>query len=285
MKRRRPGAHGGALGFALAAVVSAAGVAALTACGSGKDSGVASAKLPEGVRDESIDHQSCSESGNRVEQLDANNDSKFDVKIIYAGQSNTKMCLISDLNHDGKPDMYEYYDKEGALRRREADYDANGTIDSIEDYELGRLVERQLDTTGQQRIDTWEFYDSTGKLVRRERDSTNDGRIDQWAIFDGQHQTIAFDKDGDGQPDPVDAVVLNLDGTPVDDAADAAAPAPAATGDAGATASATPTLAAPMDETLDAGASGKRGTDGKKKKDSSKSEKTPKKLITKDGGK
>ncbi len=280
MKRRRPGAHGGALGFALATVAS---VAALTACSSGKDSGVANAKLPEGVRDEAIDHQSCSESGNRVEQLDANNDSKFDVKIIYSGQNGAKMCLISDLNHDGKPDMYEYYDKEGALRRREADYDANGTIDSIEDYELGRLVERELDTTGQQRIDTWEFYDSTGKLVRRERDSTNDGRIDQWAIFDGQHQTIAFDKDGDGQPDPIDAVVLNLDGTPIEEVADAAAPAPAAASDGGASPSATPTLAAPTED-LDAGASGKRATDGKKK-NASKSEKTEKKLITKDGGK
>ena len=60
----------------------------MTACSSGKYSGVASAKLPEGVRDEAIDHQSCSESGNQAwSTLDANNDAKFDVKIIYSGQN------------------------------------------------------------------------------------------------------------------------------------------------------------------------------------------------------
>ena len=261
----------------------------VAACGSGKDSGIDNAKLPEGVRDESIDHQSCTESGNKVETLDANNDAKFDVKIVYAGQSSIKLCLISDLNHDGRPDMFEYYDKKGIIRRREADYDESGTVDAIEDYTDGKLSERELDTTGQHRIDTWEFYDANGVLVRRERDTTNDGRIDQWATFDAKHQTIAFDKNGDGRPDPNDTVVLNLDGSEVEEEVDAAAPA--AVADGGPSPSASPTLAAPLEDSLDAGSDGGKGKGkgGSKKAAAaaaSRSEKTPKKTVSsKDGGK
>lgn len=260
----------------LAGLVSVVSLAAVVSCGSGKDSGIANAKLPDGVRDESIDHESCSESGNRVETLDANNDSKYDVKIIYAGKSTTKVCLISDLNHDGRPDMFEYYDKAGELRRREADYDDNGTVDAIEDYRGGKLVERELDTTGQHRIDTWELFDGSGKLVRRERDTTNDGRIDQWATFDDKHQTIAFDKNGDGKPDPNDTVVLNLDGTAVED--DPTANPSTAAADGGVAPSrAGPTLASPLDQGLDAGADGGKARAASTKKATKK--------TTKDGGK
>ena len=201
-----------------------------------------------------------------METLDANNDGKSDVRMVYAGKSNTKVCLVSDLNHDGRPDFFEYYDRSGVLRRREADYDDNGTVDAIEIYKDGKLSERELDTTGQHRIDTWEFYDLAGTLLRRERDTTNDGRIDQWVTFDAKHQTIAFDKNGDGQPDPADTVVLNLDGTPVEDEVDAAAPLAAADASGFPSPASTPTLAAAPSETLDAGAS-----DGGKRPRSTKS--------------
>ena len=181
-------------------------------CGSSSESGVGSAKLPEGTHSEGIEHESCSETGNRVEVLDANGDGKPDIKRVYDKSTGKEICRISDLNHDGKPDLYEYFDSNGVIRRREADYDDNGVIDAIEYYQNGKLVRREYDTTGQHRIDTWDYFDpATGKRVRRERDTTNDGRVDQWWTFDGDKITIAMDKNGDGKPDPNDVLVLGGD--------------------------------------------------------------------------
>jgi hypothetical protein len=184
-------------------------IAAVFACSSGGKDGVGDAKLPSGSRSETIEHEACNESGNRVEMLDATGDGKPDIKRVYDAKSGKEVCRITDLNHDGKPDMYEYYDSNGVLRRREADFDDSGVVDLIEYYENGKLVRKELDTTGQHRIDTWDYYDpATGKRIRRERDTTNDGRVDQWWTWEGDKVTIAMDKNGDGKPDPDQTIVL-----------------------------------------------------------------------------
>ena len=167
-------------------------------------------KLPEGVHSEAVEHEACNESGNRVEVLDANGDGKPDIKRVYDNGTGKEICRITDLNHDGKPDLYEYFDASGAVRRREADYDSNGVVDSIEYYEGGKLVRREYDTTGQHRIDTWDFFDKdSGKRLRRERDTNNDGKVDQWWVWEGDKVTIATDKNGDGKPDPDTVIVLS----------------------------------------------------------------------------
>jgi hypothetical protein len=219
----------GALTLGLALVTTAGGVAAVAVggCGNDSSSGVAKAKLPEGVRSQVIEHEACEESGNKVEMLDANNDGKPDIKRVLKGGK--EICRITDLNHDGKPDMFEYFDQTGQLRRREADYDDNGIVNSIEHFENGKLVQRELDTTNQGRIDTWDFFDpATGARTKRERDATGDGKIDQWWTYDGDKVTIAMDRNGDGQPDPDSTVTLGGSGQPVaDGGAAAAAPTPA----------------------------------------------------------
>jgi hypothetical protein len=175
-------------------------------CGGG-DGGTAKAKLPDGVRSQTIEHESCDESGHKVEMVDVNNDGKPDIRRVYDGAR--EVCRISDLNRDGKPDMFEYYDKTGQLRRREADYDDNGIVNSIEIYEGGKLIRAELDTTNQGRIDTWDTFDpNTGKRTKRERDATGDGRVDQWWTYDGDKVTIAMDRNGDGLPDPESVITL-----------------------------------------------------------------------------
>jgi hypothetical protein len=178
-------------------------------CGGEEASGVGAAKLPEGVRSEAVEHEACSESGHRVEILDANGDGKADIKRVYDKGTGKEICRIADLNHDGKPDLYEYYDTAGTIRRREADYDDNGIVDSIDYYENGKMVRREYDTTGQHRIDTWDYFDKdSGKRLRRERDTNNDGKVDQWWVWEGDKVTISTDKNGDGKPDPETVIVL-----------------------------------------------------------------------------
>ncbi len=184
-------------------------VAAVAACSDGPGgSGPKNSGPQEAV--ETIDHEPCDPNGggHRAEGFDTHGDGKPVVIKVYDGSH--EICRISDLNHNGKPDLYEYFDASGNIRRRESDYDQNGIVDSIEIYEGGKLVKRLYDTTGQHRVDTWDYFDkTTGKRLRRERDTTNDGKVDQWWTWDGDKITIAIDRNGDGQPDPGATIVLD----------------------------------------------------------------------------
>jgi hypothetical protein len=240
--------------LALVGVMACSGVVACS--GEDQASGVGTSKLPKG-HSETTEHEACNESGNRVEVLDSNGDGKPDIKRIYDKSSGKEVCRISDLNHDGKPDLYEYYDSNGVIRRREADYENNGVIDSIEYFEGGKLVRREYDTTGQHRIDTWDYFDrDSGRHLRRERDTNNDGKVDQWWSWDGDKVTIVTDKNGDGKPDPETTLVLGGApdsglGPPVTPATPPVPP-PASSGP-----SAAPPASQPSDNTpLDAGAAG-----------------------------
>jgi hypothetical protein len=253
------------------AVLGGAGVSAAVGCGNDSASGVANAKLPDGVRSQVIEHEPCDESGNKVEMLDANNDGKPDIKRVSKG--GREICRITDLNHDGKPDMFEYYDQTGALRRREADYDDNGIVNSIEHFENGKLVRRELDTTNQGKIDTWDFFDpATGARTKRERDATGDGKIDQWWTYAGEKVTIAMDRNGDGLPDPDTTITLGAGGQVESDAGTAAS-APVATTPAAAPPPPTLSMPSPNSEpappvtppSQDAGVAGKPQRGGAKR--------------------
>ena len=220
-----------AVGVLGAASVAALGTVAFGCGGSEKNSAGGQSTLPEGAHVETLDHEACTESGHRVESLDSNGDGKADIKQVYDLKTGKEVCRITDLDHDGKPDMFEYYDANGILRRREAGFDMSGVVDSVEYYEGGKLAKRELDTTGQHRVDTWDYYDATGKITRRERDSTNDGRVDQWWTYEGDKVTIAIDRNGDGKPDPEDTVTIGGSDEPpkasAASVADAAPPPPA----------------------------------------------------------
>jgi hypothetical protein len=259
------------VGVGLALVASGA-VGGLGGC-SESSSGVANAKLPEGVRSQVIEHEACDESGNKVEMLDVNNDGKPDIKKVSKG--GREICRITDLNHDGRPDMFEYFDATGQLRRRESDYDDNGVVNSIEHFENGKMVRRELDTTNQGRIDTWDFFDpTTGARTKRERDANGDGKVDQWWAYEGGQVAISMDRNGDGQPDPDSTITLGANGQVIGDAGvasgDAAVvmPAPVPT--------TAPTLAMPSlndsdpapsatPPATDAGVAGKPGRGGAKR--------------------
>jgi hypothetical protein len=213
--------------------LSAVGVAGLALGSSACSDPVAVGAKTEGAIfvAESVEHEPCDVKSHKVESFDARGDGRPVVTKVYDG-SGHEICRISDINHDGKPDLYEYFDANGQVRRREADYDSNGTIDAVEFYEGGKLVKREYDTTGQHRVDTWDYFDkASGLRTRRERDTTNDGKVDQWWTWNGDKITIAMDLNGDGKPDPEAAVVMDdKTGKAVDPAASLppAPPPPAA---------------------------------------------------------
>jgi hypothetical protein len=213
-------------------------------------------------------HEDCSESGNKVESLDTNGDGKPDIRRIFA-KSGKELCRIVDLNHDGKIDMYEYYDDSGNVRRREYCYDDTGQVNAVEHFTGGKLSQREYDTLGMHKVDTWDYFDGSAPTdaksgrpthpSRRERDLTGDGRPDQWWQWSGDNVTITVDKDGDGKPDPGSAITLGKDGQPIqsDDGSGSAPPPPAASSAAAASApaasaSATAAPAAPA-STVDGG--------------------------------
>jgi hypothetical protein len=207
------------LRHAVAVLLAVAPLAAVstTACSSDERmTGVGAAKLP-GNALEGLEHESCDESGNRVEVLDLNGDGKADIRRVFA-KSGKEICRVVDLNHDGKPDLYEYFDGNGTVRRREFCYDDTGVVNAIEHYEGGRLAKREYDTSGQHKIDTWDYFDpglpvdpKSGRPLhpsRRERDRSGHGRVDEWWTWDGAKVSIARDTNGDGKPDPASTLVL-----------------------------------------------------------------------------
>jgi hypothetical protein len=226
------------------------------ACGSDNTSG-AGAKAPSSARVETLSHEDCPETGNRVDALDTNGDGKADIRKVFDKSSGHELCRVVDLNHDGKADLYEYFDGSGTVRRREFCYDDTGTVNAIEHYEGGKLVRREYDAAGQHRVDTWDFFDpsvapdpKTGRPVhpvRRERDTTGDGHVDQWWTWNGDKVTIAVDSTGDGKPDPESA--LTLGGSAGSDNTAAAPPAPTDT----ASASPAPVATAPAAGSGDGG--------------------------------
>src|SRR5580704_9029131 len=104
---------GSGLALALVGLLAPAG-ASLAACGGAEQGG---AKMPTGAHAKGLDHEACPESGNKVEGLDTNGDGKEDIRRV-SDKSGHEICRIADLNHDGKPDLYEYFDASGAVRRR-----------------------------------------------------------------------------------------------------------------------------------------------------------------------
>jgi hypothetical protein len=214
-------------------------LALANACG-GSNAAAASGATPSTrSRSEVIEHEDCDVSSKSTEAVDTNGDGKPDIRRVYDG-SKHELCRVTDLNHDGKPDLYEYFDANGLIRRREFCYDDTGVVNAIETYQGGKLVERQYDTTGQHKIDTWDWFDPSAPVdgktgrpshpVRRERDAKGTGFIDQWWTWSGDKVSIATDRNGSGKPDPTSVIVLGGG-----DDAGAAPPGAAAPGAAGTT--------------------------------------------------
>ncbi|MEI7894486.1 MAG: hypothetical protein WCI05_15435 [Myxococcales bacterium] len=186
---------------------------ALLACG-GKDKPASTAG---DTRSRRVVHEPCEPEGHNVVDTDSNGDGKPELRRVLDRVTGKELCRIADLNHDGKPDLYTYFNAAGQVRRREYCFDDTGVVNAVERYENGHPVVREYDMTGQHNVDTWDYFDpkavpdpKTGRIkpIRRERDTRGDGHVNQWWTWNGDQVTITFDRDGDGKPDPDSGIVL-----------------------------------------------------------------------------
>lgn len=160
-----------------------------------------------------IVHEPCDLG--RGKGTDVNGDGRPDV--IEVSENGRLVCRMLDLDFDGKPDAFVYFDEGGKVRRRESDFDRDGRLDEVASYVAGVVVRKDRDTNLDGKIDTWDFYEG-GKLVRRLRDTTGRGRISQWWTFskpgDPSCAVIQSDRDGDGEADPEEVVDTCADVVP-----------------------------------------------------------------------
>src|SRR5262245_4461775 len=91
-----------------------------------------------------------------------------------------------DINRDGRPDRWEYYDHRGVLLRQNIDTNFDGKSDIQESYQDGHLVRREADRNFDDQVDlTDEFDPRTGEHVRSVADVDFDGRADLLVLFSG----------------------------------------------------------------------------------------------------
>jgi hypothetical protein len=196
-------------------------------------------------RDTTITHEPCDGNSPDAVKVDVKGNGKSAITHVMKGGK--EVCRIEDLNMDGAPDVFIYYDDQGRERRREQDFDRDGRADEITIFENGQLKLKMRETNFDNKLDTWDYYEN-GRLVKRERDSDGDGIIDQWWQFNNPQKPhcaiVASDRNADGKPDPDSVVDLCGDSYGAVKPAGPGGAAPGATAAPAPAASATPAVSA-----------------------------------------
>jgi hypothetical protein len=213
--------------FAIGALPLALSV--LAACTSADNGERPKSALDGQTRDTAIKHEPCDGTSASAVKVDVKGNGK--PAIIHVMSGSREVCRILDLNMDGAPDAFIYYDEQGRERRREQDFDRDGRADEITIFENGQIKLKMRETNFDNKIDTWDYYEN-GRLVKRERDSDGDGIVDQWWTFNNPANpkcaVVAVDRNADGKPDPDSVVDLCSDSYGTPKAAPAASATPSA---------------------------------------------------------
>src|SRR5580765_2076236 len=91
-----------------------------------------------------------------------------------------------DQNHDGRPDVWRAYDRQGRLASVALDTNFDGRSDVQEYYERGALVRRESDRNFNDRVDLVQEFDATTReALRSVVDVDFDGTADLLVVFQG----------------------------------------------------------------------------------------------------
>jgi hypothetical protein len=209
-----------------ACLLSAVALSLVAACSSADPEAKTTTPTGNEKRDTEVKHETCDGSAASAVKVDVNGDGKND--IVHVMKGDKEVCRIVDLNLDGYPDSFIYYEPDGKTeRRRESDFDRDGRVDEIAVSERGQITLKLRETNFDNKLDTWDIYEGA-RLAKRERDTDGDGIIDQWWTYNNPTNpkcaVVASDRNADGKPDP-DSVV-DLCGEAYTAPKDPSAPAP-----------------------------------------------------------
>jgi hypothetical protein len=114
-----------------------------------------------------------------------------------------KNAEVRDLNGDGVPELWVYYDpvKPGEIVRQEEDTNGDGRVDTWSAFHGGKLVRREVDGKGDGKPDIFYYY-KDDKIAREEKDEVGNGQPSFRAVYqDGRLGKVEKDTDGNGNID------------------------------------------------------------------------------------
>jgi len=114
-----------------------------------------------------------------------------------------KNVEVRDMNGDGIPDLWIYYNpqKPGEIVRQEESTKGDGRVDTWSYFKDGKLQRREVDTRGQGQPTTIYYYNDD-VLAREERDEVGQGRMTYRATYEkGRLAKVERDTTGRGRAD------------------------------------------------------------------------------------
>ncbi len=139
----------------------------------------------------------------------------------YLRNDGTLACRETDLNGDGLPDIFYFFDKSGLnILEIQQDFDYDGIIDLARIFQGGLIKKELYNTDGNE--NTWEvvkiFVNGTLSQISASvlnpfsKDHPSCPSYNYWEYFDigtRQLRTVSYDNDCDGKPD----IVMSAKGT------------------------------------------------------------------------
>ena len=110
---------------------------------------------------------------------------------------------VRDVNKDGVPDLWIYYNpaKPAEIVRQEEDTNGDGQVDTWSTFKGGKLARREVDTNGDAAPDVLFVYEKE-MIAREERDERGDGRLSYRAFYQNRRiMKVEKDTNNDGNMD------------------------------------------------------------------------------------
>ncbi len=124
-------------------------------------------------------YQNLAPNNHTQETSDINRDGNPD-QFRYFNSQGQMVWEERDIDWDGRVDMYVYFNTEGEIVEQAFQLDFDDAIDVIRFYEDGHLVRKELTSGFSNFIGIVKHYGANGELLRVEHDLNHDGQFDLW---------------------------------------------------------------------------------------------------------